>query len=155
MEYKGGFLLVLPFLMALVLFAGFSSFKNGKTTTSTSESLALSSKTISNPVLWTTCECPDETSSRNCASTEFPVLGGVDFVNYFTAYKNADGSYNETEYGVMGSSSHSSTHNGYIYYFVSDSNKVMFDASPSSYIPQYGGFCTWGVVGECLFPTLI
>mmetsp|Transcript_9484 Transcript_9484/g.8484 ORF Transcript_9484/g.8484 Transcript_9484/m.8484 type:complete len:129 (+) Transcript_9484:3-389(+) len=50
--------------------------------------------------------------------------------------------------GSVGSSDYSSIYNGYTFYFLSEDNKLLFDQSPSSYIPQYGGFCTWGITDE-------
>lgn len=34
---------------------------------------------------------------------------------------------------------------GAIYYFASADNKAKFDASPSTYEPEYGGYCAYGV----------
>eukprot|EP01034_Spumella_vulgaris_P021584 gene21584-27622_t len=48
----------------------------------------------------------------------------------------------------MGNIAHSTVYNGYTYYFVSETNKALFEESPSYYSPQYGGFCSWGVTGE-------
>lgn len=35
--------------------------------------------------------------------------------------------------------------NGVTYRFASEDNLLAFQASPSSYLPQYGGFCAYGV----------
>jgi YHS domain-containing protein len=37
---------------------------------------------------------------------------------------------------------------GYQFYFLSQENKDIFDETPDAYIPQYGGFCSWGISGE-------
>lgn len=92
--------------------------------------------------------CPSFVTKADCANSESPVLGGLDFVQYFTDFKNDDGTYDETLVGVQGSSSYSTVFNGYTFYFKSFQNKALFDASPLSYIPQFGGFCGWGVAGE-------
>lgn len=46
---------------------------------------------------------------------------------------------------VEGSAKYTSVHNGVAYYFASEENKTMFDKSANKYIPQNGGFCTFGV----------
>lgn len=92
-----------------------------------------------------TCSCPE---MGECVVKGNPVLGGVDFVQYFTSFQLSDGSYNESEIGEVGSSSYSTTYNGNTFYFISESNKALFDKSPSSYVPQFGGFCGWGIGGE-------
>eukprot|EP01035_Chromulina_nebulosa_P019146 gene19146-24985_t len=94
------------------------------------------------------CDCPDNVKTLECSDTSYPVLGGVDFVNYFTKYKTSDGLVDETQTGELGSIDYSSVYNGYTFYFTSAANKELFDQSPSSYIPQYGGFCSWGIVAE-------
>ena len=42
---------------------------------------------------------------------------------------------------MLGSPTHSSTHQGITYLFASAENKNSFDNDPSKYMPQYGGFC--------------
>ena len=84
----------------------------------------------------------------DCTSTSAPVLGGVDLVNYFVAYKLPDGSYNTSETGIAGSQDHASVFHGYTFYFSSAANKALFDANPTQYVPQWGGFCAWGVATE-------
>ncbi len=84
----------------------------------------------------------------SCTVENSPVLGGVDFVQYFTTFKLDDGSYNETNVGLVGSEYFNSTWNNYLYYFLSQDNKDTFDSSPEGFIPQYGGFCGWGISSE-------
>ena len=96
-----------------------------------------------------TCsDCPSGTLETQCSDTSYPVLGGLDFVQYFTEFKNDDGTYDETSIGEVGSSDYSSVYDGFTFYFKSSANKELFDASPTSYTTQYGGFCSWGVSGE-------
>ncbi|MEM8873221.1 MAG: YHS domain-containing (seleno)protein [Planctomycetota bacterium] len=38
-----------------------------------------------------------------------------------------------------------STHDGATYWFVSEKHKALFDADPEKYLPQYGGYCAYGV----------
>jgi hypothetical protein len=58
-----------------------------------------------------------------CYKNDSPVLGGVDMVQFFTAFKLRDGSYNESEVGQHGSDLHTSVYNNYTYNFVSKANK--------------------------------
>ncbi|MEO1459204.1 MAG: YHS domain-containing (seleno)protein [Pseudomonadota bacterium] len=46
---------------------------------------------------------------------------------------------------VEGSAAHTAVHDGVAYYFASDATKAAFEADPQSFLPQYGGFCTFGV----------
>lgn len=46
---------------------------------------------------------------------------------------------------VDGTARHTAVHDGVAYYFDSAETKAAFEASPASYIPQNGGFCTFGV----------
>ena len=44
-----------------------------------------------------------------------------------------------------GSATHTGSHNGVAYYFASAENLEAFNANPDAFIPQNGGFCTFGV----------
>lgn len=46
---------------------------------------------------------------------------------------------------IDGAATHTAVHDGAAYYFASEANKVAFEANPSAYLPQNGGFCTFGV----------
>ncbi len=46
----------------------------------------------------------------------------------------------------------SSVYDGAVYYFSSESNKVIFETTPQQYIPQYGGFCAVAVSEGKTFP---
>jgi len=61
------------------------------------------------------------------------ILAGHDVVAYFT--ENA---------AVEGYAGISAIHNGAIYHFSSNENRDAFNANPSKYAPQYGGFCAYG-----------
>lgn len=61
-------------------------------------------------------------------------LHGVDLVEFIA-----------TENPVEGSASHTSVHDGVAYYFANAENKATFEADPAAYLPQNGGFCTFGV----------
>jgi YHS domain-containing protein len=63
------------------------------------------------------------------------MLFGADVVAYFTENRH-----------VQGSPEHRSDYQDVDFYFASAENKALFDASPAAYIPQYGGYCTNGIV---------
>jgi len=46
---------------------------------------------------------------------------------------------------IDGNATYTAVHDGVAYYFASEANKKTFEKSPSQYLPQYGGFCTFGV----------
>ncbi|MEE4190392.1 MAG: YHS domain-containing (seleno)protein [Halieaceae bacterium] len=46
---------------------------------------------------------------------------------------------------VEGSARYAAVHDGVAYYFESEENQAAFEAQPSRYLPQNGGFCTYGV----------
>ena len=59
---------------------------------------------------------------------------GYDVVAYFTDYK-----------AVKGSKDHSAQYDGVIYYFASEEHKNMFEKDPTHYLPQFGGYCAFGM----------
>ena len=61
-------------------------------------------------------------------------LRGYDPVSYFTEGKP-----------VIGAATYTTTHNGAAYRFATQKNLDAFRANPSQYVPQYGGFCAFGV----------
>jgi YHS domain-containing protein len=60
-------------------------------------------------------------------------LAGHDAVSYFT--ENA---------AVKGSANFTAVHNNAIYYFSSADNRDTFNAQPTKYAPEFGGFCAYG-----------
>lgn len=46
---------------------------------------------------------------------------------------------------IEGTARYTAVHNGVAYYFSSEANKATFQESPQRYLPQFGGFCTFGV----------
>lgn len=68
-------------------------------------------------------------------------LEGYDPVAYFTDGKP-----------VKGQASHSSSYSGAIYRFASADHKRLFDADPSKYAPQYGGYCGYAASIDRLSP---
>jgi YHS domain-containing protein len=60
-------------------------------------------------------------------------IGGYDVVAYFSGTPQ------------KGTKAHAAKHNGATYYFASKANKDAFTKSPSSYLPEFDGYCAWGV----------
>ena len=60
--------------------------------------------------------------SASFYNTTLPALGGVDMVQFFTAFKLPDGTYNESEVGQLGSKQYSSSYNNHTYNFISETN---------------------------------
>lgn len=46
---------------------------------------------------------------------------------------------------VEGSAKHTAVHDGVAYYFASSESKEKFERNPTAFLPQNGGFCTFGV----------
>lgn len=46
---------------------------------------------------------------------------------------------------ALGSANFSVTHDGIDYYFSSAAAKASFEKSPDAYLPQFGGFCAFGI----------
>ncbi|MEM6421767.1 MAG: YHS domain-containing (seleno)protein [Pseudomonadota bacterium] len=51
----------------------------------------------------------------------------------------------KTETAADGAAAHTVVHDGVAYYFASAEAKTMFEADPTAFLPQNGGFCTFGV----------
>ena len=63
------------------------------------------------------------------------MLRGYDPVAYFTLGKH-----------TLGKSDIKATHDGATYRFANEEHKAMFTKEPAKYAPQYGGFCSNGIV---------
>ena len=74
-----------------------------------------------------------------CSQSTNPVLGGLDVIPYF---------YNDSYVGERGLNTIFSVHNGFTYLFSNEDHRATFDENPEQYIPQYGGYCAWGIAGE-------
>lgn len=46
---------------------------------------------------------------------------------------------------IEGLATYAAVHDGVAYYFASEKNVTIFNKNPERYIPQNGGFCTFGV----------
>lgn len=51
----------------------------------------------------------------------------------------------DIENRIEGTAKHTAVHDGVAYYFASDANLKAFEKNPVKYVPQNGGFCTFGV----------
>jgi YHS domain-containing protein len=78
------------------------------------------------------------------------------FAQNFKANHNTDDSkiallgYSSVSYldlGIAqkGVKDHKATYEGLSYYFTTQAQKASFEANPTKYLPQYGGFCAFGV----------
>ncbi len=63
-----------------------------------------------------------------------PAVGGYDPVAYFSEGR-----------AVMGQPGIAAEHDGGVYRFASDANRAAFLADPAKYLPQYGGWCAYGM----------
>ena len=63
-----------------------------------------------------------------------PGINGYDPVAYFTEGKP-----------VKGNGYHVTEHEGVTYMFANKKNRKMFEADPEMYLPEYGGYCAYGV----------
>lgn len=62
-------------------------------------------------------------------------------------------SYLDLGIAQKGVKDYKSEHEKIVYYFTSTDQKATFDANPSKYLPQYGGFCAFGVYAGAKFRT--
>lgn len=51
----------------------------------------------------------------------------------------------DLENRIDGSAKHTAVHDGVAYYFATPENLTAFEQNPAKYVPQNGGFCTYGV----------
>ena len=77
----------------------------------------------------------------NVAGVSGIALDGYDPVAFFTDGKP-----------MHGDPAISATYNGATYLFASKDHKVRFLADPQKYVPQFGGYCAFGVSLGALFP---
>ncbi|MEQ8362869.1 MAG: YHS domain-containing (seleno)protein [Cyclobacteriaceae bacterium] len=54
-------------------------------------------------------------------------------------------SYLDLGIAQVGLKEYKASYNGLNYYFTSQDQKKKFEANPTKYLPQYGGFCAFGV----------
>ena len=78
----------------------------------------------------------DEYNVTNSLTATGNPLGmhGVDPVSMF-----------ESQTPQTGDAVHTTAHDGVDYYFATEDAQQNFDADPAAYLPQFGGFCAFGV----------
>ena len=112
------FLTIVPLIFALLFVVSVSHFKPRTQSTTQLKEYEHSSET-------TGCSCNMRKNGKAvgyCYDSSVPVLKGVDMVQYFTAFKLPDGTYNESEVGQLGLDQYSSSYNNYTYHFISEAN---------------------------------
>lgn len=57
-------------------------------------------------------------------------------------------SYLDLALAQKGLKEYKSMHNELAYYFTTKDQKSKFDAAPEKYLPQYGGYCAFGIQSE-------
>ena len=60
-------------------------------------------------------------------------------------------SYIELGLAQRGSKEFKSVHDGIAYYFTNKKQKEKFDRNPEKYLPQFGGYCAFGVYAGAKF----
>ncbi len=63
-------------------------------------------------------------------------IGGYDVVAYFSGT------------AAQGSEAYKTEHNKVTYHFASKENLEAFKANPTQYLPQFDGYCAWGVAAK-------
>jgi len=74
------------------------------------------------------------TTAHAADELALPAVSGYDVVAYF-----------EDNQAVKGSGFHETAHEGQMYIFSSAENKKKFAQNPTKYLPQFGGWCAYGV----------
>ncbi len=102
--------------------------------------------------------CDDECGlTEHCSNPIYgPVMGGLDLVATYHSYNKTAIALGQFPDAVKGSPSISITYGvsavnhsmPYTFHFATTENRDLFIANPSQYIPQYGGFCSWGIANE-------
>ncbi len=77
----------------------------------------------------------------NVSGASHVAVNGYDTVAFFTDSK-----------AVNGSPFIAATDQGATYFFATEDHKKLFTANPKKYVPQFGGFCAFGVGLDKLFP---
>jgi YHS domain-containing protein len=80
----------------------------------------------------------------NVSGADKIAVGGYDPVAFFTDSKP-----------IKGSPSIATRYQGATYLFATTEHKSLFEGNPDKYVPQYGGFCAYGVAHGGLAPVEI
>ena len=80
------------------------------------------------------------------AADEYNVSKGTTVEGHGVAFRANDVVALVTGLGIVpGQALHTHVHDGVAYYFASEESKNTFAAAPEKYMPQYGGYCAFGV----------
>jgi len=84
----------------------------------------------------------DPTDANACIETgsDRPVMQGADMVEYFSLSPGAA--------HVVGSADITSVYNNYTFRFSTHENRRKFETNQTRYLPQWGGFCSYGISTE-------
>jgi len=86
------------------------------------------------------------TSSVAIAADEYNVSSGMTAASAPLALHGVDTvAFITTGNRIQGAAKYTAVHDGVAYYFSTEANLEAFNAAPESFIPQNGGFCTFGV----------
>ncbi len=101
--------------------------------------------------------CPHLITTACADPSTGPVLGGIDFVATYNSYNSTAHTlgHNQTV-APLGDAAYSLSYGVsaidpskmYTFYFINQTNKDAFIENPDKYIPQWGGFCSWGMAWE-------
>lgn len=96
--------------------------------------------------VWSTAEAVTAISNAygqlvNVSGASNVAVSGYDTVAFFSGSTPVNGSPHVTH-----------TYQGATYFFSTEGNKAMFAAAPDKYVPQFGGFCAYGVSINKLLP---
>lgn len=73
-------------------------------------------------------------TTKNANTKDGIAIQGYDTVAYFESSK-----------AVLGQKEISTNFKDAVYYFSSENNKALFLKNPDKYVPQFGGFCAYGM----------
>ena len=82
-----------------------------------------------------------------------PFLAGADVVAYFTLPESSPAVIGTSKFSTVYTSFdnfNSSQKLSTTFYFSTEENKDAFELSPTDYLPEYGGFCSYGVAFETI-----
>jgi YHS domain-containing protein len=80
------------------------------------------------------------------AEDEYNVSTGTTLTGAGVALRGSDAVALATGLAVApGYAAHTVEHDGVAYYFASEATKSRFEANPDAFLPEYGGFCAFGV----------
>ena len=111
----------------------------------------MTSQLIKGIATWTTILAVASTATfalatRANAADEYNVVNGLTLSGHPLGLHGVDPVSMFGDQGpVVGNATHAVTHDGVDYYFASAEAEKMFEANPAGYLPQFGGFCAFGV----------